>query len=40
MITPNENIFYDDKLLNLIKSNFNENDMELFKLQKLIFKEY
>ena len=32
MITPNENIFYDDKLLTLIKSNFNENDMELFNL--------
>jgi phage anti-repressor protein len=32
MITTNENIFYDDKLLNLIKSNFNENDMELFNL--------
>lgn len=32
MITTNENIFYDDKLLTLIKSNFNENDMELFNL--------
>jgi len=32
MITTNENLLYDDKLLNLIKSNFNENDMELFKL--------
>ena len=32
MIATNENIFYDDKLLILIKTNFNKDDMELFDL--------
>lgn len=40
MITIKENIFYDDQLINLIKSNFNQSDIQLFELQKLIFKEY
>ena len=32
MIATNENIYYDDKLLILIKTNFNKDDMELFDL--------
>jgi hypothetical protein len=39
MITADGNI-YDDQLINLIKTRFNESDMNLFELQKLIFKEY
>jgi hypothetical protein len=34
------NILHDDQLISLIKENFNKDDMKLFELQKLIFKEY
>jgi hypothetical protein len=36
-ITSNNSIFQDDKLISLLKSNFNENDIELFELNYKIY---
>jgi hypothetical protein len=39
-IIPKTNILDDDNLVNLIKTEFNENDMHLFNLNYKIYKEY